>query len=1038
MLAGASSGLGVALLPPPALPAQPPLHTAPACPPGVSPGAPDSWTELMRETSIETPAWQVAVDPAHPCTMFRATTAQDIQRSTDSGATWQADFHDAASSALPTAAVTKPFNARDLQLTSTGDVVLAEDGNGDAVVRGDQQGTRWHLADSGIEGRQIAAVTPAPGHPDVIYATVDDATSGSPAGALTTPVGMDVTKDGGASWSFATFPTALVDVATNNDDSSAASNHSIRTPQIQIDPRDPAHIWAMFELTTQLTNQGVGTVVIVETHDWGGTWGAPVFPPVVANQFLVELSPTHGPRLYLADCSFGSQGLTPIPAPEVSSDDGQTWTTLPVDGMAYASLAADPADPDVMAYAGWNMNTLGLGSLTQLDYYVTYDSWDTAQFGTPVRNQRDPLLPSTPLKNGRTDDLTVLAQGDEYGHFYFLLAQQCDGYFVGRCWADDPPNAGVSQIVRQSFFRLTPKPPPAPRRAGTGSPADVAPPSAQPPTAKGIEMRELKDCQVPLATGGSADQSGALTFDGDSLLYTHLYETSVQPYQGIVRRMDPQTCSERDPLVVNFDPNDLAKVAVRDEFPDEATHPYIDTLTYDPNHDSLWVSLRTGNNVGTYTVRFAACAFSLGLACPIYPLAAVFAAHIDRSHGAPVATARLRWFGPSGETDGNGVSLFSYDDTDDTLWTVVPDPRAGEAAGHVTPDNRQIPSCFSKVGAGATWVLGAPGVMYVQAENDESIFEADTQSCNLMQTYHHRNFNEPVGEDEQMACDALTFGPNSPYSGGLGNPGTSAIWLRDSINQLLVAYQLPDAVCPFPTVTTFLGGHEVVRGQAVQLCALLVRDGTRTPLPGLPIQFSVGRTQLGSGQTNLSGEACIKPRVTLPPNIYTVAATFPGTPQYRASSDRGPLSVYQPGVGLSAHAFAPPIIPPNVAGPPPPTIQAVNVPAPAPGAGPAFQAQPQPNPVSQAQGQPISAAASEPQSQQELQLALSKQTLAEQQENSGQYAMVAQDHRVGGQAFGVAAGTVSFLALTAVGLRWVVRTPQQLIAAGQRRRSRRV
>ena len=130
--------------------------------------APDTWTTLTEATDPYGPSpFQITVDPWRPCLLYRAITTQDMERSLDAGKTWQPILHDAAASHALT------FSARDMQVARPDSLVLAEAGNGDAVLRSDDQGSTWRLADGGIEGMRIAAVDVAPDHPEVLYATGD-------------------------------------------------------------------------------------------------------------------------------------------------------------------------------------------------------------------------------------------------------------------------------------------------------------------------------------------------------------------------------------------------------------------------------------------------------------------------------------------------------------------------------------------------------------------------------------------------------------------------------------------------------------------------------------------------------------------------------------------------------------------------------------------------------------------------------------------------------------------------------------------------
>jgi hypothetical protein len=309
----------------------------------------------------------------------------------------------------------------------------------------------------------------------------------------------------------------------------------------------------------------------------------------------------------------------------------------------------------------------------------------------------------------------------------------------------------------------------------------------------------------------------------------------------------------------------------------------------------------------------------------------------------PVFSATFQRAGNVTPTDGDAVSrfeapsalatldLFAYDYTDDTLWArtePVGNPSGQPVAGHIGLDGAHIPSCWDTVRQNldsiATWVLGAPGRLYVQAEDDKTIWEVDTTTCATTRTYIHRDFGEPKAENEQMACDAITFGTGSEYA--QGKPATSVIWLRDAINQQVVAYAIPDGVCPIPTRTTYLGASPSIQRDQTHFCAKLQRRGTLQPIADRPVVFSIAGDRLGTGTTNGAGVACIDQHVSLSDGVHPVLARFLGDTQYLPSQDTGTF-------GVSGNTAIPPLFLGGLPGQ----------------AAPASGQPPQPAPVSQAE-----------------------------------------------------------------------------------------
>jgi hypothetical protein len=328
------------------------------------------------------------------CLMYRVTSRQDVQRSLDFGRSWQPVFHH------PDAA----FAARDLQISAPTILVMAESGNGDAVVRSLDEGHSWDLADGGIEGQRIESVTTAPGHPAVMYAVVDQVgpvANGVP-GVPADPVGLYVTDSGGARWNAALLPRPVNSSQPQTDDPPS---------QIQVDPEDPAHLWAMVDVEcaenvappSLTARTGRFCAEIFESTNSGTTWTSinpelPVNAQLVGNQFLVTRSATHGLRLYL-NTSLDRSQLPPAP-PLVSADDGAHWSPLPVPPLMVSSLAADPADPDIMVFAGsiWTDSGSGASGNDALVYFATRNGWDDAQSG-PALLRGQSAFPVTPLRD---------------------------------------------------------------------------------------------------------------------------------------------------------------------------------------------------------------------------------------------------------------------------------------------------------------------------------------------------------------------------------------------------------------------------------------------------------------------------------------------------------------------------------------------------------------------------------------------------------------------------------------------------------------
>ncbi len=400
--------------------------------------------------------------------------------------------------------------------------------------------------------------------------------------------------------------------------------------------------------------------------------------------------------------------------------------------------------------------------------------------------------------------------------------------------------------------------------------------------------------------------------------------------------------------------------------------------------------------------------------------------------------------------------MFAYDFSDDTIWgcdarpnnqpppaPLLPidplgsgDPFTGIPA-HLTLDGTQIPSCDSTAfDQQATWVVGAPGQLYVQSEDDQTLFQVDSRTCAILRTMHHRNFGEPIAEDEQMACDSLSFGREAVDAGmsPLTKP-TSVIWLRDANAGKIVAYALPQTSCPYPTETTVVPGPAVARGAVANLCALLSHRGVPAPVGREPLDFTLDGRYVGRGYTDRAGLACVATFVNLAAGTYPVTASFAGNDEYSPSHGAGTQNVNVPAI-LGNN---PPLLPPPVVsnGGPPPPPQQVNL-QPGSNSNPATEPQTQVQSQQQAQGQSQAQANLQPgmvaQEQEQVQVQLAPAALPEEQQMG--YAMSAanQDHTA--QAMGLAGGA-AFAAFVAAGVAWALRSPAAVLTRTRSRARRR-
>jgi hypothetical protein len=1060
------SGTGPALGPPPDLPRQPGI-AAPACTP--PPSSPDSWTQVASfagrafgtgQPPGASPEQQLTIDPWQPCHMYRADTADTLQRSSDSGHTWQNVFHDDASGYRTLSTTPAPFHMQDVDPVAPGHVVLAESANGDGVVSSADAGAHWTLTDSGIGGEPVTRVVSGGG--GLLYAvTAPPPPTGPLAGGL---YSMYVSRDGGASWSAGTLPrlpdlsstdtsglgSLLVPVTNSSTPPCGSGSLNPCTPplQLQPDPGIPGHVYLMVPVNSNEANQ----TLMFESNDAGQTW-SPLAP--ISGQYtqlLVTRTASHGLRLYLVNYNPNIYGQA-TDVPLRSDNDGKEWAPIPVDrNMGFVSLAADPANPDLMLYAGMIGGYVGSNTARSKAFvYWSYDGFDTSTPGAalPGFDMPFPLVPA--LVGAYSADSQIALQADRYGTFYVGLRDECIGDGKQPPCMPGAPRNTLGWYDRQSWWRYTPPTQPKPRSLfGSDSISQQAPPPS------GTAMQELRDCKEPVSgsRAGGIDY-GSLTFDGADLLYTQYGDMGPALYQGLIHRTNPQTCADDGTTIVTFDPADLQKVAQVTKEPDTAVHPYVDTLTYDPNHNVIWLSLASGNAplVGNPANGgfFGAGPNVVGVFSATY----VGGANGPRRN----AVARLRFTKPhcSGNF-GEGLDMFAYDFTDDTIWgcdarpsgqppppPLIPglpvNPLGGNdtfsgMTAHLHLDGSLIPSCESTdYDQLATWVVGGRNRLYIQSEDDTTVFEADASTCKVLSVMHHRNFNEPLAEDEQMACDSITFGVEAVAAGStpLTKP-TSVIWLRDATAGAIVAYAVPDSSCPYPTVTTLAPPAPVMRGQVATLCATLVHRGVTRPLLNEPLDFTVAGHYAGRGYTDGGGVACTGTFVGLPAGTYPVTVAFGGNFEYLPSSDSGSVGVSVPAMPGENPPVLPPALIPNGTSPPPP--QQAN-PQPVTNPNPATQPQTQSQGQQQAQGQSQAQANLQPgfvaQEQEQVQVQVAPAALPDEQQLG--YAMSSADQGNLEQAMGLAGGA-ALAVFVAAGVAWALRAPGAALAATRSRRRR--
>ncbi len=384
-----------------------------------------SW-ERVRNGLTANGFFEVAVDPAHPATVFaggpglwksadggahwtrvaakpldgtvvalafqggrlyvsnRRATTQQIYFSDDHGATW-------------TAATQSPSDPVVVDLAAGPDVVYAGSRSDLAlggVFRSLDRGRTWDLSISGLNSLGTRAVAVDPSNPDVLYGGVDD-------------LGIFKSVDRGATWEPLRFDLLLF--------------YKMKISTVLVDPSDPDMVYA---------GSGFGPGGLFRSENGGRTWTW--VNPEDALPALVEVVASD-PRTPGAVWAAGAPGLYH------SGDYGKTWKRQPGLGGDQTWLRAfqvDPHDPDVLWAAGSEIESPPAGGVRlRLRLFRSDDAGQTWQ-------RRETGLGGT----------SVLALAVDPADSRLLLAGTDSGLFrstgAGLNWARVPGfAAAVNSIV---------------------------------------------------------------------------------------------------------------------------------------------------------------------------------------------------------------------------------------------------------------------------------------------------------------------------------------------------------------------------------------------------------------------------------------------------------------------------------------------------------------------------------------------------------------------------------------------------------------
>jgi len=662
---------------------------------------------------------------------------------------------------------------------------------------------------------------------------------------------------------------------------------------LTVDPTDPYKVFAAGGAPSTTTAQVYGSTggtppnLVWESTNAGNSWTSQPGPTDGPPLQLLATHPPEGLRLLATTVASNGAGRT-----FYHSTNGGAWLPVTVAlGVASASAVAfNPARPDemVIAVGGQQAGANGLGLL------ASYDGFETTAYFK--------FIPTT------SRVVAIQAAADTRGDFFVQrTAGQEDSVYAFRTSALIPPPIHASLPEQQ--------------------PVKVCPLHALPPPGP---------TQNPWVY-----DSGAIAYDGHYLVYTQDTEragtnplnltgnTSTPKAPGVLYRVDPATCSEAPPLTVrNSQGNPID----------------IHELAYDPRYvlasGAQGAILAEGGVTEDPAIPKDRA--------PVYALDPV----TGRQELAFTAYCTDQ---QSGTCFAHDPNVLAYDPYQDNVWTTVPDPDLGAGFSSAQLPSRRgapavpIPTCLSKyhvpqsIGSPlpylSTMAFGSQDIAYFQLEDDFTVVRVQMSNCRTLGGFIHATYTEGDDEDDQMACDPVTFGIGSPHRIGTG---TSVLWIRnvhdpkqgqvDYNNQLITArgntvaaYPIPDGYCPFPTLMSFDSQGTVTAGTTQTVCATLVSAaaGTHVPLGGQEVDFELGTTIVARVTTDASGRACATLALARDAGGLPLTALFAGNQAYLPSRAAGP-SVLAAVVARSFSNPPPRFVQPN----PPQPLPPATVPAP--------------------------------------------------------------------------------------------------------------
>ena len=907
VLLAAAHPAGALPTPPPLPGPTPPVPADPLIPPiGHQPGtaaqpcsmSPLGATEIRtvyqrpdeHSSSPQQPAATFAVDPATPCRLFR-TLDGSVVRSDDSGNTFATVFNDPARQS----AVSRPSSVLSPVFSAGGqNIYLYDQGGNNGVFQSPDDGHTWSERDNGL---YTAGASGPAGPTGGILAFAAAPHPPSTLYLVGTAGGQTVlytSTDGGGSW--------LAD----------GQPPSPQVTSISVDPGNARHIYVAaggpetaWGTATAPANSGSN---FYESNDGGLTWSTDTGPSgELSPTEVLALRGTDGSlRLYARTAHLDSTfSKVTIQLFWRSFDGGASWRVISVPqslGLD-AAFAADPANPEVMAIAAAGHEPDGHPGVSMVG---SLDGFRTSRYAKVIDTPAD-----VTAVEARADDGGDLFVQATYGSTDLLLAMK------------------VTALI----------------------------PQAAPPNGVGPLLPTLRQCSLQkVFVPGTAGLPTEVTYDAGSITYDGRYldYTQDEKAPGEIFRLDPTDCT----------PAPSIQLTAADTGGNVSA---LYSLTFDPSY-------RFANgDLGALLVRGSAVDQARTQDHdPRVPVtdAAVYA--VDPAPTSSVELAGSVFCQTPGGQYGRCPpvpNVFSWDPYRSQLWASVADPQFGARPGVVGAPHGNAgplpaaPTCMTPFvlpdpyfdSGDASWVSGGRNVLYAQLDDNTNVVRIDSATCRVLDSFRHADTGEPKkpaqeNEDDQMACDSLTFGEGAP--GVPGGTGTSALWIRDVPTNVVRAFPATAGFCPFLSQLSLDQVGDVPPGATVTLCATLRRAMWTgdAAIAATPVQLSVAGHPVGTATTDTTGRACLAAAMPAAAGNADVHANFGGNPQYMASdADRTAriLPGQPPSSPRPTHNPQGPVehvLPPNAAANPGPPALVIQPPV-----QPQAQAQAQAQPQAEAQ-----------------------------------------------------------------------------------------